>query len=159
MKTPFFHFVLCLIVGCLPYVANSRAAAAPLPSAEDFCGVVDYKLDNRNYARSITANLNVGEPRTVRLIYFLPNDRPYRTDVVQRMKEEILNIQAFYAEAMRAHGYDMTFKIETDNQGEPVVHHIDAQQPLEYYGSFSSGLIFKEASQIFVITPKTWAPE
>ena len=48
------------------------------------CGVIDSQSDkqhsdqlpNRHYARSFAANLNVGEPRTVRLIYFLPNDRP-----------------------------------------------------------------------------------
>ena len=86
---------------------------------------------------------------TVRLIYFLPNDREYRADVVQRMKDEILNIQAFYAEAMKAHGYDMTFNVEIDAQGESVVHRVDGQQPLKYYGNFSSGLIPKEISQVF----------
>ena len=150
MKTSFFHFVLCLIVSCLFYITSNQTVAAPLPSAEDFCEVVDYKLDNRNYARSLTADLNVGEPRTVRMIYFLPNDRPYRADVVQRMKDEILNIQTFYAEAMQAHGYqDMTFKIETDSQGEPVVHRVDGQHPLNYYDGLTSGLIFKELSQVF----------
>ena len=150
MKMSFFHFVLCLIVGCLAYVANNRAAAAPLPSAEDVCDVINSKhLENFNYAKILDKDLNVGEPRTVRLIYFLPNDRPYRADVVQRMKDEILKIQAFYAESMQAHGYDMTFQIETDVQGEPVVHRVDGQQPLNYYGNFSSGLIFKEVSQVF----------
>ena len=150
MKTPFFRFVLCLIVSCLSYIANNQTVAAPLSTVEDFCGVVDYKLDNRNYARSMTANLNVGESRTVRMIYFLPNDRPYRAEVVQRMKDEILNIQAFYAEAMQAHSYQgMTFKIETDAQEEPMVHRVDGQHPLNYYDGLTSGLIFKELSQVF----------
>ena len=133
MKTPFVRFVLCLIVSCLSYITSSQTVAAPLPLAEDFCGVVDYKLDNRNYAKSLTVDLNVGEPRTVRMIYFLPNDRPYRADVVQRMKDEIRNIQTFYAESMQAHGYDMTFQIETDVQGEPVVHRVDGQHPDNHY--------------------------
>ena len=149
MKTPFFRFVLCLIVSCLSYIANDQTVAAPLSTVEDFCGVVDYKPDNRNYARSMTTNLNVGEPRTVRLIYFLPNDHPYRAEVVQRMKNEIRNIQTFYAEAMQAHGYDMTFKIETDDQGIPIVHRVDGQQPLNYYDNLKSGLVFKEISQSF----------
>ena len=62
-------------------------------SATHVCGVIDGQWDkqhsdpypNRRYARTFAANLNVGEPRTVRMIYFLPNDRPYRTDVVQKM--------------------------------------------------------------------------
>ena len=125
----------------------SVADAAPITAFE--CGVVDYKPDNRNYARQITANLNVGEPRTVRLIYFLPNDRPYRADVVQRMKDEILNIQSFYAEAMQAHGYDMTFKIETDTQEIPVVHRVNGQHTDSHY-VYDTGLtVYDEVKQAF----------
>ncbi len=150
MKTPFFRFVLCLIVVCFTCVANNRAAVAPMPSVEDFCGVTDSKhIDNRNYARSITANLNVGEPRMVRMIYFLPNDRPYREDVVQRMKDEILSIQAFYAETMQAHGYNMTFQIETDVHGKPVVHRVDGQHPDAYYIYDTINSIEMELGQIF----------
>ena len=149
MKTPFSRFVLCLIVSCLFYITNNQTVAAPLSTVEDFCGVVDYKPDNRNYARSMTANLNVGEPRTVRMIYFLPNDRPYRAEVVQRMKDEILNIQTFYAEAMQAHGYqDMTFKIETDAQGEPVVHRADGLHPDSYYVDDTLDIILNETGTV-----------
>ncbi len=71
--------------------------------------------------------LNVGEPRTVRLFYLLPNDRPYRADVVESMKTGILEVQSFYAEKMAAHGHgNTTFNIETDAQGDPIVHRIDA---------------------------------
>ena len=125
----------------------SVADAAPITAFE--CGVVDYKPDNRNYARQITANLNVGEPRTVRLIYFLPNDRPYRADVVQRMKDEILNIQSFYAEAMQAHGYDMTFKIETDTQDHPVIHRVDGQHADLHYIDDTSFTVRAEVKEIF----------
>ena len=154
MKTPLFRFVLCLMVSCLSYITSSQTVAAPLPSAEDFCGVIDYKLDNRNYARSLTANLNVGEPRTVRMIYFLPNDRLYREDVVQRMKDEILDIQDFYAESMKAHGYEgMTFKIEMDSQGEPMVHRVDGQHPDSHYINKSRGKInayvFDQITKVF----------
>ena len=70
--------------------------------------------------------LNVGEPRTVRLIYFLPNGRSYRQEVVDAMKTGILEVQSFYAEQMQAHGYgNKTFSIETDDQGEPIVHRVD----------------------------------
>ena len=75
--------------------------------------------------QTVVANLNVGEPRTVRLFYFLPNGRDYRQDVVDAMKTEILDVQSFYAEQMAAHGHgNMTFNIETDDQGEPIVHRV-----------------------------------
>ena len=94
---------------------------------------------------------NVGEPRTVRLIYFLPNDRPYRAEMVQRMKDEILKIQVFYAESMKAHGYNMTFKIETDAQGKPVVHRVDGQQSEVYYVDDTSNTVRAEIRQLFDI--------
>ena len=128
MKTSFFHFVLCLIVGCLPYVVNSRAAAAPLPSAEDVCGVIDVKHDNRNYARTFAQNLNVGEPRTVRLIHFVPNERVYSSNVAQNMKAAILEAQRFYTEQTRK-----TFKIEMDSSDQPKVHRVIGQHPRSYY--------------------------
>ena len=85
-------------------------------------------------------DLDVGEPRTVRMIYFLPNDRPYQADVVQKMKDEIRNLQIFYAEQMQAHGYgNKTFRFETDAEGEPVVHRVDGQHSDSYYVARNGG--------------------
>ena len=95
-----------------------------------------------------TTHLNVGDPRTVRLIYFLPNDRPYRADVVQRLKDEIRSIQTFYAEQMGAHGHgNKTFHVETDHQGEPMVHHVDGQYPNSHY--YTEGIARTEIAQAF----------
>ena len=96
------------------------------------------------------ADLNVGEPRTVRLIYFLPNDRSYRANVVQRMKDEIREIQRLYAEQMEAHGYGaVTFRIETDAQGEPMVHRVDGQHPDSYYLGDALGAVLTETDRVF----------
>ena len=96
------------------------------------------------------ADENVREPRTVRLIYFLPNDRPYRADVVQRMKDEIREIQTLYAEQMNAHGYgEATFRVETDSQGEPIVHRVDGQHPDRYYLGDALDTIFAETDRVF----------
>ena len=76
----------------------------------------------------------VSEPRTVRLFYYLPNDRPYRQEVVDAMKTGIIEIQSFYAEQMEAHGHgNMTFQIETDAQGDPIVHRVDGANDNNYY--------------------------
>ena len=80
------------------------------------------------------ADLDAGEPRTVRLFYFLPDDRPFRADVVQRIKDEMLSIQDWYGEQMEAHGYGhKTFRLETDDRGDPVVHRVDGQHPDSHY--------------------------
>ena len=87
------------------------------------------------YAASKQAlNLNVGPPRTVRIIYFLPNDRPYRASVVDSMKTTIRRIQTFYGEQMQAHGYGYkTFAIESDASGEPIVHRVAGLHPDSHY--------------------------
>ena len=104
--------------------------------------------DSHQYvARKQALNLNVGEPRTVRLIYFLPNDRSFNEEVVQNMKAEIRNIQTFYAEQMRARGYgDKTFRVEIDAQGEPIVHRVDGQHSDSHYTSIK---MERELEQIF----------
>ena len=105
-------------------------------------------------SRGVTVDIpaggwNVGEPRTVRLIYFLPNDRPYRAEMVQRMKDEILRIKVFYTESMKAHGYNMTFKIESDAQGKPVVHRVDGQQSEIHYVDNTDYTVRAEIRQVF----------
>ena len=159
MKSRFFHFTLYATIVYLACTTLNLAVAAPTPSEENqthFCGFDDCRLDNRRYARvranlkgDVGADLNVGEPRTVRMIYFLPNDRPFRAEVVQRMKDEIRNIQAFFAEQMGAHGYgNKTFRVETDPQGEPMVHRVDGQHPDSYYID-NPGPMFDEIERAF----------
>ena len=144
MKKQLLRFTLSAIIIYLTGgTLNSAVAASQLSvgNGTHVCVIDDQwnkqhsdQYPNRRYARSFAANLNVGEPRTVRLIYFLPNDRPYRAEVVQRMKDEILDIQTFFAEQMDAHGYGkLTFRFETGSQGKPIVHRVDGGHPDSYY--------------------------
>ena len=95
-------------------------------------------------------NLSAAEPRTVRMIYFLPNDRPYRTDVVQRMKDQIRTVQRFYADQMEMHGYGkVTFRVETDSQGEPIVHRVDGQHPDTHYLGYTEDAVLTEIGLAF----------
>ncbi len=85
-------------------------------------------------------HLDIGEPRTVRMIYFLPIDRPYQAEVVQKMKDEMRNLQTFFAEQVQAHGYGKkTFRFETDAKGEPKVHRVDGQYADGYYVAKNGG--------------------
>ena len=70
----------------------------------------------------------------VRLVYFLPNDRPPRPDRMAALRQLIKDAQQFYADEMHRHGFGgKTFTIETDNNGEPVVHQIDGKFSDNYY--------------------------
>ena len=114
---------------------SSIGHTSPQPSnGVHFClplNLEDMRARDSIYAATKHAlNLSVGEPRTVRMIYFLPNDRPFRQEVVDSMKVTIRQIQTFYAEQMQAHGHGRkTFRFETDARGEPIVHRVDGQYP------------------------------
>ena len=161
IKKQLLRFTLSAIIIYLTGFTLNPAVAATQPSVGNgthFCGVIDGQWDkrysdqypNRRYARTLAANLNVGEPRTVRMIYLLPNDRPYRAEAVQRMKDEILNIQTFYAEQMGMHGYGaVPFRIETDPQGEPMVHRVDGGYPDSHYLDNTVGTVLDEINLAF----------
>ena len=144
MKKQILRFTLYVIIIYLTGTVLNPAVAATQPSEGNrihFCGVdgqwnkqYSDQFASRHYARTSAANLNVGEPRTLRMIYFLPNDRPYRAEVVQRMKDMIRTVQTFFAEQMGMHGYrETTFRVETDPQGEPMVHRVDGHYPDSHY--------------------------
>ncbi len=127
---------------CLP-APDARQAGLPLDFEER-------ERDSLYAARKQALNLNVGESRTVRMIYFLPNDRPFRAEVVDSMKVVIRQIQTFYAEQMQAHGYgNKTFRIETDAQGEPMVHRLDGQHPDSHYLDNTNRTVLDEVGQVF----------
>ena len=70
----------------------------------------------------------------VRLVYFLPSDRPARPDRVAALRQLIKDAQQFYADEMHRHGFGgKTFTVETDANGVPVVHQVDGQFTNNYY--------------------------
>ena len=124
------------------------------PSPEDsphYCLPFDFEQSQRERpAGKRLADLDVGEPRTVRMVYFLPNDRPYREEVVQKMKDTIRMAQTFYAEQMKAHGNgELTFRFEADEQGDPVVHRVDGQHPDSHYLEKTLETVENEIGQVF----------
>ena len=133
---PITH-VAILVVLLTPLSAGH--ASSPPADSVHFCLPVDpeqWQRDKPRPAGKWAADLDVGEPRTVRLFYFLPNDRPYRTEVVDSMKTGILDLQTFFGEQMETHGRgNTTFQIETDDQGDPVVHRVDGDYTDSHYSS------------------------
>ena len=161
IKKELLCFALSAIIIYLTCGTLNPVLAATQPSGgheTHFCGVIDGQWDkryadqyaNRHYARTFASNLSTGEPRTVRLIYFLPNDRPYRAEVVQKMKGAILRVQTFYAEQMEAHGWGKkTFRVETDAQGAPKVHRMDGKHPNTHYLDHANSTVSYEVKKVF----------
>ena len=85
----------CLALTCLALSPPAEVHASPSPAdSVHFCAFdhEQWRPDHPRPAASRPAakrlaDLNVGEPRTVRMIYFLPNDWPYRAEVVDSMKD------------------------------------------------------------------------
>ena len=152
MKTLVFHAAFFALIG---FVLSPLAVAHASSSSNDsvhFCQLIDFEQWRRDHPRPAGKRLalNVGEPRTVRMIYFLPNDRPFRQEVVDSMKVVVRRAQTFYAEQMQAHGYGArTFRIETDAQGEPLVHRVDGRHSDSRYIGRTYWTMYDELEQRF----------
>ena len=87
----------------------------------------------------------------VRLVYFLPNDRPARPDRVTALRQLIKDAQQFYADEMHRHGFGRkTFTFEPDANGEPLIHQVKGRFTDEYYyQNQTSGIVWREIRDHF----------
>ena len=129
--------------------------ASTAPPDTVLCLPIDiarWERENPRPAGKRLADLNVGEPRTVRMVYFLPNDRQYREEVVASVKETIAQVKTFYSEQLHAHGHGKrTFRFETDEQGDPLVHRVDGQHPDSHYLDDTFDGVMREIREEFDI--------
>ncbi len=102
-------------------------------SADNKVRLWEYNASDYDFP-SITTN------GMVRLVYFLPNDRPARPERVAAFREMIKETQQFFADEMQSHGFGRkTFSVETDKTGDAVVHRIDGKFPEEHYYKRGTG--------------------
>ena len=152
MKNSIFPLAFFASLGLFLSLATV-SNASPLSDEMPFCLPFDYERERgTTHAAGKPTDLDVGEPRTVRMIYFLPNNRPFRASVIDSMKTTIRQVQTFYAEQMQAHGHgNKTFRFETDAEGEPLVHRVDGQYPQAHYFDDTVGTVLDEVEQAFGI--------
>ena len=88
-----------------------------------------WEFNTSNYEiPSITTN------GLVRVVYFVPNDRSARPDRVPALRQLVKDAQRFFADEMQRYGFGRkTFAIETDENGEPMVHHVNGKFKEDYY--------------------------
>ena len=76
----------------------------------------------------------------VRVIYFIPKDRVPDPDMDTKLNTKIKEAQQFFADQMEAHGFDRkTFRIETDDAGNAIVHHVNGQHDDAFYQNATTG--------------------
>ena len=134
MKTRLPYLTLNIII---VYFSGVISAFGFLQRSTDngihLCGYGEHQAENRRYARFL-AHLNVGTPRTVRLIYFLPAGRLPREGIEEKIDALIKDVRKFYADQMENHGFGRkTFSIETDHAGTARVHRVNGQFTDTYY--------------------------
>ena len=86
---------------------------------------------------------------SVRLIYFLPKDRPARPDRIEALRQLIKDTQQFYADEIERHGYGRkTFRVETDRSEEPIVHRFKGRfNERHYYQRLTDFKVWEEFFQ------------
>ncbi len=85
----------------------------------------------------------------VRLIYFLPNDRPTQPDIDTKLDKLIKEAQQIFAGQMEHYGFGRkTFQFETDATGKAVVHHVKGKFNDEYYHT-QAGKVWEEIGEHF----------
>lgn len=90
-----------------------------------------------------------GQPNTVRLIYFIPSDLSSQHDIDAKLDKLIKTVQNIYANNMEYYGFGKkTFKFETDEKGNAVIHHVKGKFKDEFYQK-KSGKVWDEIDQRF----------
>ena len=86
---------------------------------------------------------------SVRLVYFLPSDRPARPDRIEALRQLIKDTQQFFADQMESHGFGRkTFRVETDRSGEPIVHRFNGRfNERHYYQRLTDFKVWEEFFQ------------
>ena len=91
--------------------------------------------------------------RSVRVIYFVPNDRTPQSHIPIALRTQIKDVQQLYAEQMETHGYGRkTFEVETDTAGNIVVHQITGNNNDAYYHTDTLRKIGNEINPRFNIS-------
>ena len=148
LKTSFFAtiaMILCLILAGSAY--PQETGHVPLCEHIDFSKVQPEGFDA---AGKRAFSLNKGEPRTVRVIHFVPGDRPFRAVVEDSIKRAVRRVQAFFKDQMRAHGYGTgSLSIETDDDGDPQIHRFTGRHPDDHYSRDAHSIVYREIREEF----------
>ena len=118
MSSKFSYFVIILLF--VPLFAQCKALQL---------------LEQQPQATQQDVNDPISETTSlVRLIYFTPQDRPFKQRIADQIELQMETVQTFFADQMEAHGFGRkTFAFETDVKGKTVVHQVKGKFPDKHY--------------------------
>ena len=141
MKPLFLLLCPCALLSLI-LTPLAIAESSPLPDSAHFCQLIDPEQSERDqprFAAKRLVDLDMGEPRTVRIIYFLANDRVPEQDIDAKLNTLIKRLQKFYADELERHGFGRkTFALETDEHGNAVVHHVNGEFASSHYPGYAA---------------------
>ena len=151
MKPLAFHPAFFALMGLVLLPLTVSHASPPPANNVPFCQVPDFEQWERERpAAKRLADLDVGEPRTVRMIYFLPKDLQSQPDIDATFDTLIKDVQQSYAEQMENHGFGRrTFRLETDVTGKAVVHHVEGKFNDAHYHTDTFAKVLDEIDEHF----------
>ena len=118
-----------------------------------FCEPIDFSQaqpDGFDAAAKRAFSLNTGDPRTVRVIYFVPTDRLFSVTVEDTIKRAVRQVRTFFTEQMKSHGFGLdAINIEMDDSGEPLIHRVAGQHGDDHYADDTHSTVFREIRQIY----------
>lgn len=86
----------------------------------------------------------------VKLIYFLPSDRTPQSDIPQKLNHLIKDVQTFFANEMKRHGFgSKTFSVESNGDSSAKVYLFEGRTTEDYYFINTHKKILNEVEQIF----------
>ena len=86
----------------------------------------------------------------VRTLYFIPNDREPQQDIDTKLDTLMKDAQQFYANMMESYGFNRkTFRLEIDENGKVVVHHVNGKSNDTYYHNGTLSKVIDELSPNF----------
>ena len=118
-----------------------------------FCEPIDFSQtqpEGFEAAGKRTFSLSTGDPRTVRVIYFVPSDGSFSATVEDSIKRAVRQVRSFFADQMKAHGFGLNaIKIETDDSSEPLIHRVTGQHPDDHYVDGTHFTVFREIRKYY----------
>lgn len=73
-------------------------------------------------------------PFVVQTIYFEPTDAPPLAEMREKINTYSKQSRTLYADEMERHGFGRkTYKLETDNKGDVIIHHVKGKQNANFY--------------------------
>ena len=115
-------------------------------------------LEEQPQATQQDVNDTISETTSlVRLIYFTPQDRPFKQRIVNQIELQMGVVQTFFADQMEAHGFGRkTFTFETDATGKTIVHQVKGQFSDKHYLYNTTNKVETEIGERFSLSKNVY---